>query len=653
MKKIKMLSIVLAVLCFASGCKSGTGTNSSSSASSGGSAMELPNDSGYGGGSHSGGAETLDGFIVKDGKSEYSIVIPQKSDSLENFAANELQALILEATGVELPIVTDTNEVASRSQKILSIGNTKAFQELNVVLSDELGNDGFELFSVDDDVYMCGGSAYGSMYATYEFLWYTLGFKQYGFDTYSLKETTQMPFMSLDIVEVPDFEYRAGGAGYIAADTTVQRRMRWHDAKQAAVKGSDHHNSFKWISKSNQETHPLWFADNDAQLCYTAHGDETELELMLNEALETFKEVYEEAPDMNWLTFTQEDVHDWCTCAACSASKEKYGTDSAVLIAFMNRLSKKMEAYVTSLHADEPNFKYDIDLAFFAYNSTTNAPAVKNKEGVYVPMDESMKMDEHVAVYYAPIYIDYTQSIYGKTNQVYYENSLAWGSLSKKVYLWLYSTNYTMYLVPYDTFNTTQELYQFYASLNTTRIFNQNQHNRNQVGTTGWNNLKVYLQSELSWNVNADVAQLTENFFDACYGPASETMQKCYYSYRVYSAQMLSEGKYVGNFNIYHSALRNDYWSYPILKQWMGYIETALKEIESLKVSNPEKYQNYYKNIVSERVSISYMMLELYESKYSKEYKSWLLESFEADTTLARIGQIRESGAVTSYLANK
>ena len=137
------------------------------------------------------------------------------------------------------------------------------------------------------------------------------------------------------------------------------------------------------------------------------------------------------------------------------------------------------------------------------------------------------------------------------------------------------------------------------------------------------------------------------------YGKASETMQKFYYSFRTYSAQMLAEGKYVGTFNIYHEALRGDYWSYPILKQWMAYIDQALKDIESLKTSDPQKYAMYYKNIVAERVSISYMMMELYESKYTLEYGAWLLETFEADCALAEIGRVREGSTVADYLKNK
>lgn len=650
MRKKQILCFFLSSLCIFTACKP---SDSSSSTNDDG-AMQLPGTSEFEGGAHDTVVENLDGYVVKNGVSEYTIVIPQEAGSMVSFAASELQALVYEATNCELSIKEDSQVGNSSSVKAISIGETNLFKATDIQLDKKvLGNDGFKLVTKEDDVFLCGGGDYGSMYAVYEFLWHTLGFKQYGYDCYTLTNTPNIQLKNFQVTEIPDFAYRSDSSGYQRADATVSRRMRVHEVNWGTVDGVQWHNSFLWVPYD--EAHPLWYADSGAQLCYTAHGNEQELELMLNRALETFKKEYQKKPDMQAITFTQEDVHDWCTCTTCTQYKNDYGTDSAVLIPFMNKLSEKMENWVKSLHTEEPNYEYNIDLLFFAYNSTTNAPAKKNSEtNAYEPLDESLKFSEHVAVYYAPIYLDYQQSIYSKQNQVYYENMLAWDALSSKVYLWIYSTNFKKYWIPYDTYNATQELFQFLAARDCIYLKNQGQFNSEQIGLTAWHNLKSFLDIELAWNANADVMELTENFFDAMYGKASKTMLDFYYSYRTYSLKLMNEGKFLGSFSVYNdNMLNSNYWSYPVLKQWMGYIDKALSEIEYLKAADPIAYQAYYDHIVAERVSIAYMMLEIYEAKLTLDYKEFLLNVIEEDCTRLSIAKISETGSVSEYLSNK
>lgn len=628
MKKIQVIAILLMATLAMGACKS---SDSSSSSGGGGGNTSVADKPVYEEGTHESTVENLDGYYIKEGKSDYAIVIPQNSGSMIAFAASDMQSLILEATQVELPIITDDSLNATSASKIISIGQTQAYKNASVTLIDEMKNtDGYKIVSIDDDVFMCGYNDYGSMYAVYDFLYYTLGFKQYYEDCYTLTKTNTVQMKNFDVVEIPDFTYRADFNSYQVNNTTVSRRMRLHEIPWTTVGGLPWHNSLKWVPYD--EAHPYWYADSKAELCFSAHGDEQELELMLNRALETFKGIYATQPNMSAVTFTQQDIYDWCVCPKCSEYKKTYGTNSAVMIPFMNRLSEMMEEYVTSLHADDPNFEYNIDLLFFAYNSTTNAPVVKNAEtGEFEAIDDSMYLGEHVAVFYAPIYLDYTSSIYDKINQTYHDNVLAWKALSNRLYMWTYAINYTYKLLPYDTFNHMQELFQFLASNNAYYLFNQGEVERKTVGRTGWDNLKAYLDSELKWNVNADVATLTENFFNAMYGKASDTMKDMHYSVRTYLLKLHDDGLYTGNFSVYHKALKSEYWPYQLLQQWMKYIDKALTEIEYLKTADAKQYELIYTHIVCERIMISYLMLELYESKLTPEYKAFLTESLADD----------------------
>ena len=66
--------------------------------------------------------ETSD-YLVKNGKSSYKILVPSTSDDQLLYAQSELTTLFKEATGVDLPVVTDDGNVSySESATYLSLG---------------------------------------------------------------------------------------------------------------------------------------------------------------------------------------------------------------------------------------------------------------------------------------------------------------------------------------------------------------------------------------------------------------------------------------------------------------------------------------------------------------------------------------------------
>lgn len=605
-----------------------------------------------------GGTETLtNDYILRNGTTDYKIVIPKDPQPMEEYAANELQTLFLEATDVKLPIVDDS--VASASDKIFSIGRTASFNATGVEVNKyKLREDGFKLFTVGDDVYMCGGEDSGTLYAVYEYLYRALNFEQFYAGCYTLdKNVRDLKLSNYQITERPDVSYRSSSYGYLS-DSVVKNRMRYSGDKFApfvAVGGMPCHNSDKWISPDDYyDEHPGWFSPDKTQLCYTARGDEKELNAMLDAAMETFKYYYSVNPDMKAISLTMTDVQTWCTCEKCLSEAEKYGTDSAVCIKFLNKLSEKMEEYVTELNKDDPNFVYDIDLLFFAYFSTTEAPVIYDElTDTYTPVDESVVCGPHVAPWYAPIYMDYTHSIKDPSNISYYRNIYGWASISKTMYLWTYDTNFSSFPCPYNTFDGLSDLFKAAADVNASYIFNQSQWSQ-QKGAWSWHILKSYLTSKLSWDSNLNMNELIDRFFNAMYGPASDTMREWFDSHRVYTRNLMSKGKYQGSFSCMSSVLTTEYWSYQILCSWMDYAEKALSEIEKYKTTDPALYDLYYERIVMERASVNFMMLELYETKLSKEQARKLYNDIIADCALCGLTRTTEGGGtISGWIENK
>ncbi len=596
-------------------------------------------------------------YIVKNGASDYKIVIPEKALSFESYAADELQGIFLEATGIKLPIVTDGN--ATANDKVFSVGRTKLFENTGLVVDKyELRDDGFKMQTIDDDIYFCGGEDSGTLYAVYEFLYRTLNFETFYADCYTLnRNVRELKLLEYQVTERPDIGYRAGSYRYTDENSTVRNRMRVSGGKFSyftSVDSQPCHNSFNWLPiEKYYSAHPDWYSNDKSQLCYTARGNEQSLNAMLDAALEKFKEVYAAQPNMEAISLSIQDVPTFCSCSACLEANSTYKTDAAVVIKFCNKLSQKMEAYVTELHKDDPNFVYDIDLVFFAYNSTTAAPVTYNAAtGKYEPIDDSVICDPHVAPWYAPVHMDYTHSIKHLSNKTFYDSMYGWDALSESMYLWTYETNFYSYMIPYDSIHGMSDLFSVMADVNPKFLLNQSQWN-NDRGCTSWHLLKAYLTSKLSWDHTENVEELTERFFNAMYGPAADTMMKWYQSSRAYTAMLHAQGKYEGSFSTHGSFESSDYWSYSILKLWIDYSEQALAEIESLKTTDPTAYDLYYEHIVMERVSPYYLMLEFYETRLNKADARRLYDCIVADSALCRITRTKQGGLIEVWAENK
>ena len=88
---------------------------------------------------------------------------------------------------------------------------------------------------------------------------------------------------------------------------------------------------------------------------------------------------------------------------------------------------------------------------------------------------------------------DYYRTMTDKANAEYYKNLRGWSALAgENLYLWLYSTNFSYYLAPYDCFDSFAESYRLAADLNAFYMFDQRQTDERGV-LTGWSYLKSYI----------------------------------------------------------------------------------------------------------------------------------------------------------------
>ena len=623
-------------------------------------------------GTHDYTAPETNEWLVKDGRSDYVVVFPETRSATIDKALAEFVWLFKKATGVALRTATDRDTVHSETAKYISLGNTATLKSAGIEVDRNLlGIDGGRIVTKDSSVYIFGGEDKGTLYAVYTFMSICFDFEQYFKDCYEIKTgVTSVKLREFAVTDIPDIAYRVTYEKFIFTDTSSDydinnfaSRMRmdttmtepmlpiYESYNSLTAKRAFFHNTSEYLPDAKYGAeHPEWFSTEGLQLCFTARGDAESREEMAQEIakkIENSMKLYtpDKYPLKNIVTFTAEDGNQYCACQACLAANKIYGSHAGALVQLVNRVGEIVEEW----QAKEENSAYrreDLKIITFAYNATTNAPCKKNADGKWEAIDESVKMRKNVGLFLAPIRnIDYQSSIYADVNKEGKENIDAWGVLTDSIYFWTYNTNFSYYCYMYDTldfFNA--EGYTYLASTGAKYLFNQPQ--TGQTGTsTAWHNLKMYLDSKLSWNCNLNTEELIDNYFNAMFREAAPIMKRMFYTHRGWNAHLCKENNLYVVRSIYTKIEKRDYWPYEMLRDWMNQYETAWEAIEKYKTSDPELYKQLYYHIGSEWISPAYIVFKLYRSELSYEEDIALTAKFKDVVKTTGMGTVAEHNA--------
>ncbi len=636
-KTSKVLSIIAAAVLAFSSISCSTGKNDEGSGGNSNETVNKQTSSLFEGGVHVYNYTPTDKMLVQNGLSDYSIVIPDQDvgDKYE-IASRDLNYYFEQATGVSLPIVKESSVTYSQSAHFISLGNNAVFQAAGLSVDDlSLGYNGLIIKTVGESIFIAGESQMGALYGVYVFLELEFNFDVFGKSTYSLDTNRRdVALRAYDVKDIPDIEIRKSSAYWVTEENIY--RMRYdltagHNDYDMGVQGA--HSWDKVLPlELHYEAHPYWFANNKKHLCYTAHGDEAELALMVEAIAANVKERLKTYPNAFIFKLGHGDELTWCDCAACKASMEKYnGSRAAAGIKLLNAVEKNIDAWF--LTEEGKSYQRDYRLLLLSYGMTLIPPTKYDSVAKkWVPIDDSVVCGDKVMPWYAPLETDYQVSLYDEKNKQFLDQYNGWKALSKEMSFYTYSGNYKHMTVPVDMFVSLQETYQMMASCNALLVNEDTL--SNPGGMTAWMNLRNYLVSKLGWNVNIDMEKTVNTFFDNFYGEAADTMLSLFKNMR---AHMAYQEKYLfTTHGIYSNPEVKDYWPKNLLDEWLAQINKAVEEIEFWKQIDIYEYQKLYDNITSERISIEYMMVQFYEDKYSDEYIHSIKLQCKEDAT--RIG---------------
>lgn len=608
--------------------------------------------------------------FVQNGVSDYVIVLGTESSAARK-AATFLSNQIGAATGAYLPVVTNATTWDS-AKKYLAISCDGLAESAGITWANEtenidLGYSGYMIKSAGNSVFMEVNSDYGYQMVVLSFLREVLGYEWFGDDTVSFSKTgATLPDM--DIVEKPDFDLTFSSSSWLSASKYASG-LTDIDVF-VSPEGEFVHNTYTYLPPETYfEEHPEWYSDKwgtyhdgyrPGQLCYTAHGDKTEYELMQETAVESMMKYLNENKQSCTITFTQQDTQAVCDCEYCSASTSAFNSISATLVMFVNDLEDKLRAALTEQAESEGTAVRDITVLFFAYQKTSNAPVSGESSADYAlavnPDNELTVSDgaggtkvltlpynktyasgivcnEKVGCFYAPIGARYNKSLYADTvsNTGARIELEKWGMVADTLYIWTYDTNFYNYLFPYNSYDSIVETARALKANNADFYFAQSQDWRNGVHPA-FGALKRYIVASVRYNVNMNYEDAVDRFFENYFQDAAAPMRKYYNKLIVYLDYL--EGAYPSAFtgSIYDSFVNEStYWSFGLMNDYLTLCDEAYSAIEKYKTSNPEKYDLLKKHIDIETLFPRFVICENYGGMYSNSEIQAMRQAFCTD----------------------
>lgn len=659
MKKIKIISLLLAGMTALALVGCGGGSSEGGGGGGGGGGANLPPaqnpvsdvETHYVEGTlHRVNVTPANRPFAVNGATQYKMVMGSEESIVK--AGTFIIGHVKGATGAAIEL-EDGAASWSSSAKYIVVGDSALFAAAGLTMPsyDEIGPTGYYIKTVGDSVFIQAYGSGGYQLGAIAFLREVVGYDMLAADTV-IYEKSGDSLPDMEITERPDFDYRQYGN---MLSGTGRYGMGYTDMNNifAPVDGKTYHDSYALLPPEKYyREHPDWYTPSangessatatethQGQLCYTAHGNPVEYELMKQALYTKLKASVDANPTYENITITHEDNYNICGCEACTEITEKYGAASATVLLFVNDIDEMLQNDLENEARENGTIKREMNIIFFAYHATMQAPAAKNADGSYSPVD-GIHTNEHVGVLYAPIRAKYSHSFYEEVNTEYAEVMKAWGAVTDKLYCWLYETAFRYYFYPLNTWDTVADTYRFCVENGAAYMYNEGQYDQGAV--THFSRLKEYLDAKLEFDVNADYNALVDKFFKYYYGEAEAPMRKFFDELQSHMRYL--EDTYPDKITGFISdPIENvDYWPKRLIESWTELIDEGYAAIAGLKTTNSARYAVLEEHLKLESIFPRYVLCTQHDNMYPDETLLAMRMSFKGDCDALNISHFKE-----------
>ncbi len=650
MGKNKFICLLLAAVTLCScmlscGGKAPEGSSSSSSSSSTTEIGDTDVSTGY-------QAEDTSYKLVDKNVSDYVVVYPVV-DGVEKCkeASDVLFDYVKRSTNAELTIKSDKNYVPSANDKVISLGTTTVATENNIVASSfELGEDGYYLKTVGDDLYIQGCTNNAVLFGVYDFLTYQFGIKFYSYDEIKIPQTDSVYLKDFDLKSVPTFANRCLDLNYFNPNSFNETYEEMMKLNTGHGRGwiTWAHTHFTLMPKATYlESHPEYYSTPDkSQLCLT--NEEMIVELCENIKKRLAATNLSGANEFNFMV-GQEDAQTFCNCSTCNAAKEELGSETGVMMQFINKVADIMNPYVAETY---PGKK--IYWVTFAYHNTEAPPVKKNEDGTFSVYHEKVKAHENVGVLYAPIFFDHYHDVDDKEyNALLMDEMQGWKETGATMFIWTYAAVYYSGFCFFDDYHTVKDAYRAFKDMGAVYLFTETDW---RIGDP-FHALSFYVRSKLMWDLEgSDVNAMINEFIAEYYKAGAPYLQRYFNAlranYRRVEADYIAAGK---EFTLLvletDGYTRSDYWKKSWLLDMMELLDEALAQVA--KMENQEEREKARIRIQLEKTSLIFHMVEIYSGELSNAQLTKYINDFEryaAEGNLVRFKQRQDVQTVEALL---
>lgn len=463
--------------------------------------------------------------LVKDGVPTCIIVVDDGVSISEKTASTELQRYLKLMSGAELEILNPVVAKLSKMPNRIVLGNRTAQMLCPEVSLDGLGTDGYVLQTKGNTLVIAGGEKRGTLYAANDFL-YSLGVRWWAVGAHDIPAKKTLETAPLNERRVPVLEYRDMLYG--------DRQWIWLPAERLQDHGGyqytrTHLNGFNFSDNSDDWGGKLKFSQNlvhswgwlmrpvgNLDGTFAKHPELWALingkregtqpcpmnpkvvEIMTANALRELRE----NPDYSFIVVGQDDNFGYCRCEACTAVAEAEGLSGPGLL-LANKIAEAIEKEFPKMLVMAP-----------AYEWSQKPP-------------KTIKPRHNVGITLCSIRCNFIRPIEERTtkgNRDFADDLVAWGKITKKIYIWDYTTNFYHYLLPNPNLDAIFENTKFFVKNNVKGILYQGSHT-----TPGaeFSQLRMWVLARVAWDPeHADVPALINEFVEGYYGPAASHIKK-------------------------------------------------------------------------------------------------------------------------------
>lgn len=595
-------------------------------------------------------AENTNYKLVENGASEYVIVYPAENGVEQcKEASDVLFFYIRQSTNAELSVKSDKNYTPQAGDKVISLGNTSIAAQREIAASaSELGEDGYYLKTSEDDLFIQGCTNNAVLFGAYDFLTYQFGIKFYSYDEIKVPHAETVYLKNFDLKSVPSFANRCLDLNYFNPNTfnlTYEKMMKLSSGHgRGWITWA--HTHFTLMPKSVYlEEHSDYYSYPDqSQLCLTN-------EAMIAELCENIKKrLAKETLTNSEYNFMigQEDAQTFCSCEKCTAEKQRLGSETGVMMQFINQVADIMNPYVAETY---PGKK--IYWVTFAYHNTEMPPVKKNADGTFAPYHEDVKAHENVGVLYAPIFFDHYHDVNDKKyNNLLMDEMQGWKATGATMFIWTYAAVYYSGFCFFDDYHTVKNAYKAFKDMGAVYLFTETDW---RIGDP-FHALSFYVRSKLMWDINGDVNAMIDEFIEEYYKAGAPQLKKYFAALRANYRRIEAEYEAADKeFSLLvletDGYTRKDYWTKPWLTDMTELLNEALAEVE--KTEDKEAGEKARKRIQLEKTSLIFHMMQLYSGELSDAEIAGYIADFEryaAEGNLVRFKQRQQIQTVEALL---